>query len=256
MDKYSEKAREWVVKEKYGGVSPKNKRLITADLKRLERGEPVDYIIGYCRFLGCHIDLSQKPLIPRPETEWWMEKAVNKMKKSSTEKRYSFLDIFSGSGCIGIALLKNIDNCRVDFAETSEHFIKQIKINIALNKIRKNRYQVIKSDIFNKVEGKYDAIFANPPYISKIRYNNLPLSVYKFEPRRALMGGNDGLSLIKPFLKQAKEHLKENGLIYMEFDSPQKKSIELILKKYGYRAEFLKDQYGKWRYCKITVSSF
>ena len=79
MNKYSKKAWEWVVKEKYNSVSPKNKRLITTDLKRLKRGEPVDYIVGYCHFLGCHIDLSKKPLIPRPETEWWVEKAVNEI---------------------------------------------------------------------------------------------------------------------------------------------------------------------------------
>ncbi len=248
MNKYSKKAWEWVVKEKYNSVSPKNKRLITTDLKRLKRGEPVDYIVGYCHFLGCHIDLSKKPLIPRPETEWWVEKAVNEIKESGTKKRYSFLDIFSGSGCIGIGLLKNIGNCRVDFAETSERFIKQIKINIAFNKIRKDRYQVIKSDIFDKIKGKYDAIFANPPYIPKACLNNLPLSVYKFEPHQALFGGKNGLSLIEPFLRQAIGHLKKNGLIYMEFDSPQKKSIGIMLKKYGYRAEFLKDQYGKWRY--------
>ncbi|MFH0792310.1 MAG: peptide chain release factor N(5)-glutamine methyltransferase [bacterium] len=252
MDNYNKKAWEWVVKEKYGGILPEDEQLIAVDLKWLEKGEPVDYIIGYCRFLGCHIDLSKKPLIPRPETEWWVEQAINEIKNNGIRKDYSFLDIFSGSGCIGIGLLKNIDGCHVDFVEINGCLVKQIKINVALGKIKNNRYRVIKSDIFGKVEKKYDIIFANPPYIPEARLKKLPLSVKQFEPHQALFGGNDGLSLINLFLEQAKGHLKKNGLLHMEFDSQQKKSIELILKKYGYRAEFLKDQYGKWRY--LTAS--
>ncbi len=218
-----QKEIDWLAREK--GISLK-------DLKRLKKGEPIDYIIGFYKFLGCKIDLSYKPLIPRSETEYWVEKELVNIKGD-------VLDIFAGSGCIGIALLKNTD-CKVDFAD--KYFLEQIKLNLKINKLKA---KVIQSDIFSCINKKYDFILANPPYIPLNR--KLDKSLF-FEPKKALYGGKDGLFYIKKFLKQAKNYLKEYGVIYMEFDSCQKKEIEKLLKDYNY--EFYKDQYKKWRYLK------
>jgi len=209
--------------------------------------------MGYIKFLNCKIDLSKKVFIPRIETEFWVKKALKSIRTTNNEQRtIKVLDIFSGSGCIGIAILKNIRKSRVDFVDIDENAIEQIKINLKLNKISSKKYRVIKSDVFEKVKGKYDFIFANPPYVAKERLDEVQESVKKLEPKISWYGGREGLKYIKKFLKEAKNHLKENGIIFMEIDPLQREDVEKILKKEGYKKfKFYKDQFKKIRWVKV-----
>lgn len=268
---------QWLIEEKYKGKRTAQAR---KDIARLERGEHIDYVIGWVDFLGCKIDLSKKPLIPRPETEYWVRQVIRELRGQNFEIEtpslpalelagaaptpYDFkispsslpllriLDIFAGSGCIGIAILKHIPKAQVDFAEKDRSLLKQIKINAKLNGIGLKRYRVFQSDIFSNIKGRYDYIFANPPYVAETRKANVQKSVLDQEPHNAVFGGKDGLRHIKKFLADAKMHLKPNGKIYMEFDSFQKQAIAKLLKEFGYaHFEFFKDQYGKWRYVSV-----
>ncbi len=235
---------EWLLDEKYGGEMSE---LAKRDIKRLEKGEPVDYVIGFVNFLGCKIDLSLKPVIPRPETEYWAGEAIENIKQK--DEGLKVLDIFSGSGCVGIAVLKNVNGAVVDFADKENKFLEQIKINLKIGGINKERFSIIESDVFQNIRGKYDFILANPPYIAKARKDKVQKSVLKYEPAIALFGGKDGFFYIKKFLEEAKKHLNKNGKIYMEFDSFQKRELEKLLNSLGYKSFiFKKDQYGKWRY--------
>ncbi len=263
MKKNYIKEINWILWEKY-----KNKKgpLFFRDVEELERGEPVDYIIDFVNFLGCKIDLSKRPLIPRPETEYWAEKAIEEIGKRKIENGdLRVLDIFSGSGCIGVAVLKAYPELveGVDFAEKEKRFCEQIKINCRINKINPKRYKIIQSDIFAKAKGGYaphqnkfgtgyNYILANPPYVAEKRKKGVQKSVLKFEPKTAVFGGKDGLFYIKRFLAEAKKFLSPCGKIYMEFDSWQKLGIEKILKQNKYRNYgFFKDQFGKFRYVII-----
>jgi len=267
----------WLLKEKYKGKATEK---FYKDVERLKVGEPIDYVIGFTEFLGCKIDLSKKPLIPRPETEFWVGQVIKKNKNSVRIGRSSnshggeirVLDMFAGSGCIGIAVLKNVKNCRVDFADKDKRAIEQIKLNCKLNKIKSGRYKIIRSDVFKGLDSsslrllrtKYDFVFANPPYIPDykknssarlraIMRNRIQNSVLKFEPKIALFGGKDGLLYIRKFLKDAKKYLKSGGQIFMEFSSEQKRSIEKLIKKFGYKNyEFFKDQYDRWRWVQMS----
>jgi len=242
-----EKEIEWLLREKYNGKSTKQ---FYKDIERLKMGEPLDYVIGFAEFLGCKIDLSCKPLIPRPETEYWVGKVIEELKLA--KGKMQILDIFSGSGCIGISIMRHIKNANIVFAEKDKKYVKQIKINTKINKLPSRRYKIIQSDVFNNIKGKYDYILANPPYISTKRANKIQKSVLQHEPRVALFGGEDGLSLIRRFLAAAKNRLTPNGKIYMEFDYVQKKDIEKLLQKFGYKNyQFHKDQYGRARYVVI-----
>lgn len=248
-----QKEEQWLLKEKYQGKPCKN---FYKDIKRLEKGEPLDYVIGFAEFLGCKIDLSKKPLIPRPETEFWVKQAIDEIKKSKI-KRTKVLDIFSGSGCVGIAVLANTQKVLCDFADSQNKCLKQTEINCQINKISKKRYKIIKSDVFSNIKNKYDFVLANPPYIPTTRKNKVGKSVLEYEPKQALFGGKDGLLYIKKFLSLAKKYLNPNGKIFMEFDYIQKKRIEKLLKQYGFNSpaggwQFYKDQYGKYRWVVIS----
>jgi len=216
-------------------------------------------------FLNCKIEISRKVFIPRIETEFWVEKAIKEVRSLKLEVRgLKILDVFAGSGCIGIAILKACPELcrRVDFVEIDERAIEQIEINLKLNKISPKRYRVYKSDLFEKLKGEksapysgagYDVIFANPPYVAEERIAEVEESVLKEEPKIALFAGKDGLFYIEKFLKEAKNFLKKTGVIYLEFDPKQKEAIKNIIKREGYSSfQFRKDQFKKYRWAKIN----
>jgi release factor glutamine methyltransferase len=238
-----EKEIGWLLKEKYHCKPDKN---FYRDVNRLEAGEPADYVIGFTNFLGCKVDLSKKTLIPRADTEFWVSETLKSVNKGKV------LDLFAGSGCIGIAVLKHKNNILCDFVDSEKNAISQIKINLKLNKINPTRYKIIQSDVFSKIKGKYDYIFANPPYVAIKRKNKVQPAVLKYEPKTALFAGDDGLFYIKKFLGQAVNHLNPGGKIFMEFGSEQKKEIEKIIKKCNYSEfKFYKDQCNKWRWVVV-----
>lgn len=217
---------------------------------------PREYQKGFTKFLGCRIDLSKRVLIPRPETEFWVREAIKELSSFPRHKGaelLKILDIFSGSGCIGIAILKKVKKSRADFVDVEKRAVQQIEINLRINQIPSERGGVYQSDLFKRLRGKrYDFIFANPPYVAKDRIKEVQPSVLKYEPKKALFAGKGGLDVIRRFLKEAKNHLKERGIIFMEFDPVQKRDIELILRKEGYnKFKFKKDQFDQWRWLKI-----
>ena len=223
---------------------------------------PIEYQKGFVKFLNCKINLSQRVFIPRIETEFWIKKAIKEIKKerSYNHLKIRILDVFAGSGCIGIAILKNIKNSFVDFIDIDKGAVEQIKINLKLNKIVSKRYRVYQSDIFKKFQRKklvpsqkYDFIFANPPYVAKERLKEVGLSVLKYEPRRAIISGLRGLLHIKKLLKEERRFLKKTGIVYLEFDPKQKEEIKNMLKKEGYKNfRFFKDQFKKYRFLKAN----
>jgi len=253
----------WLLREKYNG---KPSKAFEKDVKRLKNGEPVDYVIGFTEFLGCKIDLSKKTLIPRPETEFWagveIEKLKNLLKIENCKLKIRCLDMFAGSGCIGIAILKHIKNVIVVFADKDKKCLEQIKINLEINGV-KNNFIVRQSDVFSgftrqklkHLSGRgFDLVFANPPYIPIKNKYQIQESVLKYEPNGALFGGGDGLFYINKFLRDARLHLNPNGKIFMEFDgsAAQKREIEKLLKNYKYRSwKFHKDQFGKPRWIML-----
>lgn len=209
---------------------------------------PEDYKVGFKYFMGTKIDLSKKPLIPREETEYWVSSALKEIK---ARKNPRCLDLFSGSGCIGVAILKKTEESFCDFGDKENSFLEQIKINLEINGILKERYDIVKTDIFSNIKKKYDFILANPPYVALSRIGEVREDVRRHEPSVALLGGEDGLDLIRGFLLKAREFLKEKGVVFMEFDEEQKKEIERILEKNYSKTDFFKDQFNKYRFLRL-----
>jgi release factor glutamine methyltransferase len=207
------------------------------------------------KFLNCKINLSRKVFQPRIETEFWVKKAIKEIQNSEFRiQNLEVLDIFAGSGCIGIAVLKNIKNSIVDFSDISKEALEQIKINLKLNKISQKRYKIYKSNLFEKLKGrKYDVIFANPPYVALDRIKEVQKEVLEKEPKKALFAGKDGMDFIEKFLKEVKNHLKPGGIFYLEFDPLQKRKIEEIMRRERFEFSFHEDQFKKFRWLRAKT---
>lgn len=216
--------------EKYsGGISFRALR----DTLRLLRGEPFEYVASRTSFCSCIIDLSLKPHIPRSGTESWVRDAMETLKIEG-RSRPRCLDIFSGSGCVGIAVLKQVPDATMDFIDIDETFLKQITINLKLNGIEENRATLIQSDLFKNVHAQYDYIFANPPYVPRGIKGRVAKEIFDYEPHHTFFAGTDGLELIRPFLSSVREHLNPGGTLWMEYDVSQRNAIEDMLVAEGY----------------------
>ncbi|MFC1789475.1 N5-glutamine methyltransferase family protein [Patescibacteria group bacterium] len=216
------------------------------------------------KFINCHVDNSKKVFAPRTETEFWVKEAIKTLKRA--KKPFYVLDIFAGTGCIGISVLRAIKNIKVDFVDIDNKAVEQIRLNLKLNRISSDRYKIYKSDLFEKLEGRkpeffknevsgaeYDFIFANPPYVALDRISEVQKEIIEKEPKTALFAGKDGMVLIYKFLVRVKKYLKPNGIIFMEFDPLQKEKIKKIMINENFKAEFKKDQFDKYRWLKAHI---
>lgn len=247
-----EKEKAWLLEEKHNGHVSKS---YNTDVKRLEAGEPIDYVIGHTPFLDCDIYLDGYPLIPRVETEHWVGKIISDIIKDSLQKEtIPILDIFAGSGCIGVAILKHIKNSEVTFAEIDETLLLTIQKNIEKNELQDANSHICHSDVFTDVEGEFDYIFANPPYIDKDK-KHTDTSVVNFEPHLALFADDGGMAYVERTFLEAVIHLRPRGVLLIEFDALEIDRIEELIDTHGgiyMNTEILKDQYGRPRVIKAT----
>lgn len=196
-----------------------------------------DYARGWIPFLGAKIFLDSRPLIPRVETEYWVEKAIERtaMLYHSTQP-VSILDLFAGSGCIGIAVLKHVPGTTVDFGDIEPRHFPTITKSLAANSIDPARARIIETDVYSNIDKRYDLILANPPYLA--HGANLDPSL-AFEPSEALFAGDGGFALIDATVRGMREHLNLRGQLWLEHDPAQAPQIPGI----HYR-----DQFGQLRY--------
>lgn len=240
---------QWVIEEKYQGNAKALE--LQADILRLKAGEPVAYVIGFVDFLGVRIDLSEHPLIPRSETEFWVGEVIKELK---ARENLACLDIFSGSGCVGISVLQHVPDSEVTFAEKEPRFIDQIGKNLVLNNIDQSRYHLCGSDVFSSIKGTYDLILANPPYAAESRKTDVQESVLKYEPYEAVFAPDNGLFYIKELIRRSPNFLNEEGSLCFEFDDPQYEEIKKLGEESPFmQSEMFKDQYGKWRWARLTI---
>jgi release factor glutamine methyltransferase len=209
--------------------------------------EPEAYSLGWIPFLGLRIELGSRPLIPRPETEWWTEELITELAVRSKDQEYALLDLCAGSGAIGLAMLKELTNAAVSFGEIVPAHVEQITKNIAVNELDGSRARVRASDLFSAFSDEmFDIIAANPPYVPEGRV--LDESVSKWEPPEALYAGEDGLDLIRKIAKEAPRYMKTGGQVWCEVDSPRAALARgLFLAGGASSAELRTDQYGRER---------
>ncbi|WP_246004295.1 peptide chain release factor N(5)-glutamine methyltransferase [Mycoplasma todarodis] len=201
-----------------------------SELERLEQGVPLHKVLGYIEMTDVVIDLSKDVLIPRYETEELILLAKEYITQSS-----KVLDLCSGSGYIGLAI-KKMTGAKVTASDISKEAISQIEINKKKNNLD---IEVIESDLFENISGKFDVIISNPPYIPQ--NNTLSESVLKYEPHLALFGGEDGNDLYKRIVAKYKNHLNPGGVILFEISED---NVDFLAKQ-GFK--IVKDINGKSR---------
>lgn len=232
-----------LLQEKYSGT--KNAAYDT-DCARLKNGEPLAYVIGHIPFLDTTIALTSKPLIPRPETEWWTEHVIRDLAKRTATALIG-LDLCAGSGAIGVALLHAEPRITMTFTDSEARHLPTIQENLKRNGIDPTRATLLTGNLFESCTGIYDSIVSNPPYIAKKRKADLPDSL-RFEPEEALFGGDSGLDLIKKIIHEAPHYLAPDGTLYIEFDDGQEKQIENFFEQGSLSPTFHRDQFGLWRF--------
>ncbi len=211
----SPKDIQLLIRDKYAGNTNADTR---DDIVRLENGEPLAYVIGWVPFLGLSIRLDSRPLIPRPETEWWTEALCEHLREKFGTQPFSFLDLCAGSGAIGLAVLSRFPSAQVAFAELSPLHSALIHMNIDENNLDSSRADIRSGDLFEPfAHAKFDIIATNPPYIPHTR--QLEDSVSKFEPSEALFAGPDGLDIIKRIVREAPAHMRTQGELWIECDT-------------------------------------
>ncbi len=302
--------KQWLLKEKYQGEkSP----AFFADCQRLEAGEPLGYVIGFVPFLGCKIWLDSHPLIPRPETEWWVEKVITSIRDglcspelqrpqrnysergqakvpvstipvseanigpevgapdsedgstqlvlapsivtanaSPTRQPIAILDLCAGSGCIGVALAKHLQEAHVTFGEIDPGHLPTIFKNLAENGIDCTRYKAFTSDLFSNISGTFDIIVSNPPYIDPV-LDRTEVSVKDFEPHEALYGGQGGMALIAQIIATSPTFLNPSGQLWLEHEPEQTDVIHSLATENGFVVITHRDQYQVERYSVLVL---
>jgi len=195
--------------------------------KRAKR-YPLAYLINKKEFYGITFYIEEGVLIPRPETEILVEEIL---KILPTDKEIIGLDIGTGSGVISLSLLKNRENLRMYAIDISEKALKITEKNAKILKLY-DRIKIIKSNLFENIDEKFDFIVSNPPYIPEEEYEYLQEEVKK-EPKEALIA-KEGIYFYEEIIKQAKNYLKEDGFLAFEIGYNQAEKVKQILKSYGY----------------------
>ena len=222
--------REYLITNNRTNISEKVMEKYDIAIRRRINKEPIAYITGKKEFWSEDFMVNQSTLIPRPETELLLYKVVNFFKN----KKINILDIGTGSGCILLSILKELNLSRGIGIDVSARAIQIAKANSEkLNLSCRSKFRVFDIDEFNM--GKYDLVISNPPYIALKDMKNLSKDIINYEPLIALEGGLDGLDLIKKVIYKSISLLKKNGLLVIEIGNNQYLKVSALFRRYGFR---------------------
>lgn len=228
--------KEWIMIHINDDISSENIKAFNETVKKRIDGIPLQYIVGTCGFMGNDFFVDESVLIPRADTEVWVEKVIEIAQK---DKMKNILDLCTGSGCIAITLKKFLKNSQIYAVDISKEALSIAKRNAEHNEVLVN---FIQSDLFSNLEKlEFDMIVSNPPYIPINDIKTLDKEVLN-EPIIALDGGEDGLDFYREITSEARGFLKENGYLVFEFGYNQADDVINILKQNNFQIiEIIKD---------------
>lgn len=210
--------------------------------KRVESGEPLQYVLGFAEFMGLTFKVDSRVLIPRPETETLIETILQEIKSND---QVSILDLGTGSGNIAVSLAKFLPESQLTAVDISPDALDVAREN-AKNHNCFNQINLICEDMISflkkksEFKVKFDIIVSNPPYIKTSELASLPLDV-SYEPIAALDGGEDGLDFYRGIIAQAKDVLSLDGFLAFEIAETQALAIKENLNQNGFYVQIIQD---------------
>jgi len=216
------KPRTWVMAHPDLTLTTEQQQQLDDSLARLERGESFPYVLGHWEFFGLEFDLTPDVLIPRPETELLVEKAVAWLQQSSSPK--TIADVGTGSGAIAVSIAVNVPDVQVFATDISSRALEVGRRNARKFNVEK-QIEFIHCDLFPEKSSfvnpqtSFDLITANLPYIPTNTLHNLP--IFDREPTIALDGGSDGLDLYRRLFSLVPGWLTSNGKMLIEIEATQ-----------------------------------
>jgi release factor glutamine methyltransferase len=221
-------------------LTPKEIARYEDALAQRSRGIPAQYITGHQEFWGMDFIVSPAVLIPRPETEHVIETVLSLVnvgspgvgRASSPANSHHIVDVGTGSGCIAIALAKELANAEIHATDISPAALEIARTNAARHHLE-NRIQFHEADLLNlgtrNFEPGFDFVVSNPPYVGESEEEQVQLEVRKFEPRNAVFAGPTGLEIIERLVPQAHTALKPGGWLIMEISGTIVEGVKRLL---------------------------
>ncbi len=202
---------------------------LDAALRKRERRIPLQYLMGSCEFMGYSFAVDERVLIPRQDTECLVELAVEQMRRSPEPCRV--LDLCTGSGCIGVSVKLLCPQAQVVLSDVSEGALA-----VAGENARRlgAPAELVQGDLFENVQGTFDYILSNPPYIPSKVIDGLMPEVRDHEPRLALDGTEDGLHFYRRIVREATKRLRPGGRLLFEIGQEQGEALLSLLQEAGY----------------------
>ena len=195
-------------------------------IERRSTHEPLQQITGWQEFMGLRFSVTEDVLVPRQDTETLVEEVMRYLRDGM-----EILDVCTGSGCILLSLLRYSNGCRGVGCDISEKALAVAGQNAKELGISA---QSIQSDLFESIEGRFEYIVSNPPYIRKDMIPTLMEEVRDHEPLIALDGGEDGLDFYRKITREATEHLYSGGMLFFEIGYDQGEAVKLLMEEEGY----------------------
>ncbi len=212
-------------------LSPQQREIFDHRIHQLSQGMPLSRILGEREFWSLPFALNQDTLDPRPDSECLVESVLKYRPDHQASMR--ILDLGTGSGCLLISLLSEYKNATGIGVDLSFKALDAARQN-AQSILKDTRAHFTQSHWFEAVEGLFDVIISNPPYIAQKDYDTLDYHVRGYDPVLALVGGDDGLQCYREIIEKAGPFLKSSGLLALEIGVHQAQSVSDLLKAHGF----------------------
>jgi release factor glutamine methyltransferase len=214
-------------------LTPDQSRRYDDALARRAEGIPAQYITGHQEFWGMDFVVSPAVLIPRPETEHVIEAILACVGRVPSLATLRIIDVGTGSGCIALALAKELPRAEIDATDISSEALDIAGANATRHQLE-SRLRFYETDLLRGIEpSRFDFVVSNPPYVGESEEDQVQLEVRKFEPRQAVFAGHTGLEVIERLIPQAHEALKPGGWLVMEISGTIVNDVKHLLRDWA-----------------------
>lgn len=212
-------------------LTPEERSKMRDLVKRRAGHEPVAYLVGFREFFGLDFEVEPGVLIPRPDTETLVVKAIELARELESPR---VLDLCTGSSCVAAAIAENCAGAAVTAVEIDDLAYAVAARNLAKHALT-DRVTLLQGDLFEPVpvEGHFDLIVSNPPYVTTAEMDTLPPDVRLHEPHRALDGGTDGLDIVRRIISAGHSRLNSGGAMLLEISSSQAAAVAELFAQTG-----------------------